>query len=77
MTTWTVTQDQPDQYDFSAGGDPVLGHIIRFRTAAGNAGSVFVAEAHYSAANVRKLINAKAVIADEVASLSTLEAGQT
>lgn len=76
MTTWRVTQDQPDQYDFAGGGDPVLGHVIRFVTAAGNPGSVFIPEIHYNAANVRKLIEAKAPVADEVASLSTLEAGQ-
>lgn len=70
-TTWRVTSDSPDQYDFAAGGEPVLGHIIRFVTGEGATGSVFVPEAHYNAAAIRQLLAAKAAVADEIATLSS------
>lgn len=69
--TWRVTGDTPDQYSFDNPGNPVLGHVIAFVTGNNNRGSVFVANDHYSAANVRKLIEAQAVIADEVAGLAS------
>lgn len=70
MASWEVTGDTPDQYDFAAGGNPVLGHVITFITGERNRGSVFVPNDHYSAANVRKLVAAQAKTADEVGSLS-------
>jgi len=69
-TTWEVTGDTPDQYDFNAGGNPVLGHVITFMTGERNRGSVFVPNDHYSVATVRKLIAAQAAIADGVGNLS-------
>lgn len=70
-TTWKVTGDTPDTYDFSTGGDPVLGHKITFITGAMNRGSVFVPNDHYNPASIRTLIHAQAVIADEVAGLTS------
>lgn len=69
-TTWQVTGDTPDQLEFDGAGNPVQGHRVSFRTGDGNVGSVFVDDNHYNAANVRKMINAQAVRADEVAGLT-------
>lgn len=71
MATWHVTGDTPDQYDFAAGGNPVLGHVITFMTGNNNRGSVFVPNDHYTAAKVKTLIAKQAAIADEVSSLSS------
>lgn len=71
MATWRVTGDQPDQYQFDAPGNPVLGHVISFTTGENNKGSVFVPNDHYNAAHVKTLIAAQAQVADEVASLSS------
>ena len=70
-TTWKVTGDTPDSYDFSTGGDPVLGHKITFITGNGSRGSVFVPNDHYNPQSIRTLVHAQAVIADEVASLAS------
>ncbi len=71
MATWQVTGDVPDQYDFNAGGTPVVGHQISFLTGAGNRGSVFVPNDHYHPDKIRPLIHAQATIADSVATLTS------
>jgi hypothetical protein len=68
--TYTVTQQMPDQYDFSNAGNPTLGTVVYFTTGAGNSGSVFVAAAHYTVANVRTAVAAKAKLLDEVSAIS-------
>lgn len=70
-TTWQITGDTPDQYEFDAANNPVTGHRVSFLTGAGRRGSVFVPEDHYNAAAVRQLVAAKAAIADEVGSLTS------
>lgn len=70
-STWRVTGDTPDQYSFDNPGNPVLGHTIAFVTGNNNRGSVFVANDHYNADNVRVLVAAQAEIVDEVAGLSS------
>ena len=72
-TTWRVTADTPDQYDFDTGGSPVIGHRVAFITGEGNRGSVFVPNDHYNAAAVKTLVHAQAVTADSVASLTSGE----
>lgn len=69
-TSWHVTADLPGQFDFDAAGNPIDGHRISFVTGTGATGTVFVPEAHYNAASVRTMINAKAATADQIASLS-------
>lgn len=69
-TTWRVTADTPDQYDFDSGGSPVLGHRVSFITGLGNRGSVFVPNDHYNPGAVKTLVHAQAVTADSVASLT-------
>ncbi len=70
-STWLVTRQVPDQYDFTAPGDPVLGTIVHFQTGEGNDGSVFVAYAHYTVVNVRRMIAARAAVIDAVGALSS------
>jgi hypothetical protein len=68
--TYTVTSQVPDQYDFTNPGNPTLGTIVYFQTGEGNTGSVFVAAAHYTVANVRTAVAAKAKLLDEVSAIS-------
>lgn len=70
-TTWHVTGDLPDQYDFNSGGTPVLGHQVSFITGAGNRGSVFVPNDHYNPQAVKTLVHGHAVTVDTVASLTS------
>lgn len=70
-TTWDVTGDTPETYDFSNNGNPVIGHQITFITGNGNRGSVFVPNDHYNVASVKVMVHAQAVIADEVAALKS------
>lgn len=69
-TTWTVTGDTPDQFEYAGGRDPVPGHYITFSTGEGNRGSVFVPDDHYNTASVRKIVAAKARVVDEIAILT-------
>lgn len=69
--SWDVTADLPGQFDFDAAGNPIDGHRISFVTGKGAKGTVFVPEAHYNAASVRAMIQAKAAVADEIATLSS------
>lgn len=70
-TTWQITGDLPEQYDFSGNGNPVVGHQISFMTGNQNRGSVFVPNDHYNIKSIRNLVHAQAVIADEVATLTS------
>lgn len=69
--TWQVTGDTPDQYDFTAAGNPVLGHQITFLTGEGNRGSVFIPQDHYNAGYVRAQVHAEASRADEINALTS------
>lgn len=68
--SWVVVRQDPDQYDFTAPGNPVLGVIVHFQTGEGNDGSVFVDYHHYNAATVRRMIHARAEIIDEIGRLT-------
>lgn len=71
VPAWIVTSQQPDQYDFTAPGNPVLGTVIFFSTAAGNNGSLFVPQSVYgNLKHVKSLIAAKVRQVDEVGALA-------
>lgn len=65
-TTYTVTRQVPDTYDFTVPGDPVLGVQVYFNTGEGNTGSVFVPQSKYNGDNVRKMVAAKAKLIDDI-----------
>lgn len=69
MATAVITGQDPDQYDFTNPATPVLGTVVRFQTAEGNNGSVFVAHNRYNVKNVRLAVSAAAKLLDEVAAL--------
>lgn len=69
-TTYTVTRQEPDSYDFTVPGNPVLGTIVYFTTGEGNQGSVFLPAAQYTVANVRKQVEAKAKLIDNVGNIT-------
>jgi hypothetical protein len=69
-TTYTVTRQAPDQYDFSAPGDPVLGTVVFFSTGEGNNGSVFVPASRYNPATVRTMVAHAAKLLDEVGAIT-------
>lgn len=69
MATATVLRQEPDQYDFTNPGSPVLGTIVYFQTGAGNNGSVFVPATRYNVKNIHAAIKAAAEVIDEVGSL--------
>lgn len=66
---WTVTA-QTETTDLNDSGMYVPGVKVQFVTARGVRGSVFVPTAEYSADNVRKLVSARAAIADEIAGMA-------
>lgn len=70
-TGWQVTRQETDQYDFSNPGNPALGVYVYFVTSGGNSGSVFLPNAHYTVANVRKAVQARANLLDEIGALQT------
>lgn len=70
-STWVVTRQVPDQYDFTAPGDPVLGTIVHFETGLGESGSVFVPAKRYNAHTVRAMVAAAAAAVDEIAQLTS------
>lgn len=69
-TTWSITADAPEQYDFDTAGNPVIGHKISFLTGAGNRGTVFVPQDHYNVNAVRAMVAAAAKTADQVRALT-------
>lgn len=70
MATWEVTGQQADQTQITQAGQVVTGHVVYFTTGEGNSDSVFVPDGQYNANTVRRLIEARAAIADEVGSLA-------
>lgn len=54
-TGWSVT-GQEERVDLNAYGQPVKGMLVRFRTAKGVAGSVFVPLTEYQVDNVRAAV---------------------
>lgn len=73
---WVVTSQVADQIQNTNAGQTVTGTQVYFRTGDGNAASVFIAEEHYNAATVRKAIEAKAALVDEIGNLVGQPAGQ-
>lgn len=69
-STWQVTGQAADQFTFDGAGNPVSGYRVSFITGAGQKGSVFVPEEHYTPDKVRTLIAAQAARMDAVAALA-------
>jgi hypothetical protein len=67
VATWTVTGVLSNQYGSDGSGTPVLGKEISFMTGNGNRDSVFLPNDKVTVAAVRKAIEARAVLIDEVA----------
>lgn len=67
---WKITDQVTDQVKNTRAGATVTGVDVYFITGDGNEGSVFVMDQHYNAANVRKAVQAKANLIDEVGALS-------
>lgn len=65
-TTYTVTRQVPDTYDFTVPGDPVLGVQVYFTTGGGNTGSVFIPHAKYNGEHVRAAVAAHAKLIDDI-----------
>jgi hypothetical protein len=70
-TSYAVTRQATDTYDFTVPGDPVLGTQVYFSTGAGNVGSVFVPQTVYNAKTVATMVQAQANVIDAVGALST------
>lgn len=66
---WTIT-GQTETTDLNDSGMYVPGVKVQFVTARGVRGSVFVPTADYTAENVRKLVTARALVADEIAGMA-------
>lgn len=66
---WKITDQVTDQVQNTRAGATVTGVQVYFITGDGNEGSVFVMDQHYNAANVRKAVQAKANLIDEVGAL--------
>lgn len=66
---WVVT-GQTESVQVPPTGAPVNGIKVFFQTRAGHAGSVFVPNATYNAANVAAAVAAQAALMDEVGQLS-------
>jgi hypothetical protein len=69
-TTYTVTRQTPDTYDFTVPGDPVLGTTVYFRTGGGNDGSVFIPANLYNGTHVRAAVAAKARLIDDISGIT-------
>ena len=67
---WTVTAQVTDQVITTSAGQVVTGTYVYFTTGEGHSASVFVPDEHYNAATVRKMIEAKATIVDEIGKLA-------
>ena len=70
-STWVVTRQVPDQFDFTAPGDPVPGVIVHFQTGLGENASVFVPANRYNINTVRAMVAARAAEVDAVAQLTS------
>lgn len=67
---WKITDQVTDQVQNTRAGATITGVQVYFVTGDGNEGSVFVMDQHYTAPNVRKAVQAKANLIDEVGALS-------
>lgn len=68
---WVVTAQLTDQVIVTAAGQAVTGVQIFFITGAGNEGSVFIANNHYTPKVVRPAIHAQAAQIDTIGSLAS------
>jgi len=75
-TGWKVTGIDPNAYVADANGDPMYGARIHFVTGAGNKASVFVRDQELTPANAGALIDMKAALLDEIASLEAAPLGE-
>lgn len=67
---WKITDQVTDQVKNTRAGATITGVDVYFITGDGNEGSVFVMDQHYTPANVRKAVQAKANLIDEVGQLA-------
>jgi len=74
-TGWQVTGLDPNAYVAARDGSPIYGARVHFATGAGNVGSVFLADANLTPANVGALIDMKAALLDEISNLGAPPAG--
>jgi hypothetical protein len=68
---WVVTSQLTDQVIVTAAGQAVTGVQIFFITGAGNEGSIFVANNHYTPKVVKPAIHAAAAQIDTIGQLSS------
>lgn len=69
MAVWTITDQREESRD---PGDGIFteGVVVRFRTAAGSIGSVFVPNRDYTEARVRQLVDQRAAAMDAIATMA-------
>jgi hypothetical protein len=67
---WRVTAQLTDQVENTNAGQTVIGVRVYFETGAGNEGSVFVPNSHYTAKRVRELVHSHANQIDEIGGLT-------
>lgn len=70
-SSWQVTGQVADQFQFDGAGNPTSGYRVSFITGAGNRGSVFVPEDHYTPEHVRTMVAKQAGVIDAVGSLAS------
>jgi hypothetical protein len=68
-STWQITDQIPNQYGPTVGTSPILGVRVEFITGAGWRSSVWVADDHYTPAEVKAAITAKVAVVDAVGAL--------
>lgn len=68
-TGWAITSQQ-ETLQPGPGGRVTEGIVVRFTTARGQEGSVFLARGLYTPINVRAAVAAHAAVLDQVANLS-------
>lgn len=71
QVTWTVTDQNSGQSDFTSAGQVVIGKRVFFLTGAGNRGSVFVPDDHYNPGTVAAMIAAEAAQLDAISALTS------
>lgn len=74
---WRVTDQVTDQVQNTRAGATVTGVMVYFITGDGNEGSVFIANQHYNAKNVRRAVQSHANLLDEVGALAHGSLAQT
>lgn len=71
--SWAITGQLDGQLQVGTAGQVITGTVIYFQTGEGNQGSVFIPQTRYDAKEVRKVVQVKADVMDEV---SALRAGE-